>query len=643
MNEKINIKISEEEITQQLEHDMTVATSFFSAFKERCRKDYKLYRANRLGNEIKNQSQIVASDTYDTIEWILPDLLEIFNGDIFSVTCEQYPEVAIKIQKKINQMFNERPNGFIPKYTYFKDALIYKHAVAKSYVERKVKTTIERLPDMLLSDFNRLREDATIGHVFPDYKVVTLPQNPLMGVDTLHYNVTNIRIQRKYDEEPVIRTEILSPDEYRFSHQKDEYGVPLFQAHAKVVTWDYLKKKRDQYRYGKNVDDIIPSVSLEMQEFINSSLYEDDLPGSFDDTLKNDLLRPVEIWECHTKIDVNGDGLTEDIIALYVPNNNILLDLQLNDVGNMFHRITNCIDTHKFLGISISEQLEDLQKLNTALQRNLVDNLSRINYGYWRLDPNNLTALSDILAHAGFIRAPKDGVERLSPTPLGMDIYHALEFFRSKEENKLGVTRYSQGTQGESLNRTAEGIRRIMRASSKRIRLIARIYSETGLSDLASFYAHIASRYIFQIPENVKVTAKCSVGAAEADQEDSIKQLDYLLNLVVGLAQKGIYVTSPQKIYNIVREVAIAMNRNPEDFVENPKDNPQAQGNPQQAGPPLPQGQPVGAMQPQGQPMGAPQTGMQPMGQPGASQPELTPEILAELMRGVGGNPNVRA
>jgi len=621
MPKNTEIKMSEEDIGKLLSHDMTIATDFFSAAKERNRKDYKLYRAKNLGNEVKNQSQIVASDTYDTVEWIMPDLLEIFNGDIFSVQCEQYPEIAVKIRKKINLMFNEKPNGFLVKYVYFKDGLIYKHAVAKSYVDRKIKVSEEELPDMTLADFNTLKNDTTIEKIYPEYKVGMLPPTPGMPVERPQYNVTGIKIKRKYEEEPVIRTEILSPDEYRFSYQLDEDGVPLFQAHAKVVTMDYLNKKKDQYKYKENVSKIIPNVSKEMQEFMAHSLAEDNLPGMFNNDLKDDLLKPVEIWECHTKIDVNLDGLTEDVIAIFVPNNSLLLDLQINDIGNMFHRITNCIDTHKFLGISISEQLEDLQKLNTALQRNLIDNLNRINYGYWRLDPNNLTALSDILAHAGFIRAPKDGVERLSPTPLGTDIYRALEFFKSKEENKLGVTRYNQGMNAESLNRTAEGIRRIMRASSKRIRLIARIFSETGLSDLANFYAQIVKKYIYQLPDNIKVTAKCSVGAAESDQEDTIKQMDYLLKLVLGLAEKGIPITSPNKIYNIAREVVMAMNRNPEDFIDNPAEQPQ--GQPGMALPGSPNAIQPGAVQPGQAPGGAPA--------------EATPDIAAIMAQMAGG------
>lgn len=634
MVKKIDLKITPEDIAKTLKHDHAIASRYYTAFSERCRKDYKLYRAKSLGNETKNQSQIVSSDVFNSVEWILPDLLEIFNGDIFTAKCEVLPDIGVKIRQKINKIFNEKPNGFLVKLNYFKDALIYKHAVAKTFVIKNKIEKTEEFPELTYEEFETIRKDPSVEKIFGGYEITQLPQVPT-SISEPEYVVKNVKVKRKYETEPEIKTEILSPDEYRFSAQLDENGVPIFQAHARIVTLDFLKKNKDKYLFGNKVNEIVPYVSTEMKEVMQYSLLEDDL-SFVHENLQDNLLRPVELWECHTKIDINNDGLTENVIVLFVPHGDIVLDIQENEDGNMFHRIQNCIDPHKFLGISISEQLEDLQKLNSALRRNLIDNLNRINYGFWRIDPNNLTALSDILTHAGFIRGTKDSIERMAPTPIGTDVFRAMEFFRSEEENKLGVTRYSQGMNAESLNRTAEGIRRIMRASSKRIRTIARIFSETGLSDIANFYAQLVKKYIFMLPDSVKVTASCSVGAAEADQEDTIRQMDYLKNLLLQMNQVGIPAGSPTEFYNVVKETVLAMNRNPEDFIskqlQEMATNP---GTPGIGAPPM--GQPPIPGQTQGQPPGQP-TPQGPGTNPGTQpQPNQIMEMLSKLNVPQGG------
>ena len=51
-------------------------------------------------------------------------------------------------------------------------------------------------------------------------------------------------------------------------------------------------------------------------------------------------------------------------------------------------------------------------------------------------------------------------------------------------ENRTGVSRYNQGLDAESLNKTLGGLDRIMSASQQRQDLIARIFAETAIKRL---------------------------------------------------------------------------------------------------------------------------------------------------------------
>ena len=60
----------------------------------------------------------------------------------------------------------------------------------------------------------------------------------------------------------------------------------------------------------------------------------------------------------------------------------------------------------------------------------------------------------------------------------------ALEHFATVRENRTGVSRYNQGLDAESLNKTLGGLDRIMSASQQRQDLIARTFAETAIKRL---------------------------------------------------------------------------------------------------------------------------------------------------------------
>ena len=60
----------------------------------------------------------------------------------------------------------------------------------------------------------------------------------------------------------------------------------------------------------------------------------------------------------------------------------------------------------------------------------------------------------------------------------------ALEHLAGVRENRTGVTRYNQGLDAESLNKTLGGLDRIMSASQQRQDLIARVFAETAIKRL---------------------------------------------------------------------------------------------------------------------------------------------------------------
>jgi len=122
------------------------------------------------GTEEEGWSMVVTSDVQDTVEWILPDLLDIFTSTDEAVQFDpQGAEDVAGAQQATdtcNYIFYRQNNGFVTLYTAFKDALLSKNcAVMWRKVTERVKTIIpvrNATPEMLTLALHEAGDDAEI-------------------------------------------------------------------------------------------------------------------------------------------------------------------------------------------------------------------------------------------------------------------------------------------------------------------------------------------------------------------------------------------------------------------------------------------------------------------------------------------------
>jgi len=75
-------------------------------------------------------------------------------------------------------------------------------------------------------------------------------------------------------------------------------------------------------------------------------------------------------------------------------------------------------------------------------------------------------------------------IQPLITTQVSRDALEGLEFGQQKRERRTGITRYNQGLDADSLNKTATGQRLIQGAGDKRQMMTLRIMAETGRREL---------------------------------------------------------------------------------------------------------------------------------------------------------------
>jgi hypothetical protein len=123
-----------------------------------------------------------------------------------------------------------------------------------------------------------------------------------------------------------------------------------------------------------------------------------------------------------------------------------------------------------------------------VLYRQTLDSIYRTNYTRPHFDENQAGqhTYNDLMNPAAGAPVRTGGAQIDYPMPpqvIGATL-PLIERMDDLKESRTGATRYNQGLDAESLNKTASGIKQIMNASQKKTLLIARTIAETGLRDL---------------------------------------------------------------------------------------------------------------------------------------------------------------
>ena len=154
-------------------------------------------------------------------------------------------------------------------------------------------------------------------------------------------------------------------------------------------------------------------------------------------------------------------------------------------------------------------------------------------------------------------------------TPLAPQTFQFLEWIEGQKENRTGITRYNQGLDANSLNKTATGISAILGQSAQRLELVARMFAETGLSELFRFMVSLNQKFIDQqtvirlTNKELKISPEdldgsfdliVNAGISIATKESTIMATQTLLTALMQANAGGYMVSTPENIYNLFKK-----------------------------------------------------------------------------------------
>jgi hypothetical protein len=582
------------------------------------------YNSKPFGNEVDGESQVVSSDVSDTVEGLLPSLLKIFTASDDAVRFDprgpEDEEGAAQQTETVNYVFYQQNNGFLILYEWFKDALIQKNGVVKYWWEEKIEWIKEEYKGLTEGQYLTLMKGdgdpesiEELEHETYDdpiaaeqkqmvmEKVQNLPPQAQMDPQFAQVQMMlqqplpqlhNVKVKVRKDKSKVC-VQSIPPEEFGVSskHKCVTLQDAPFAYHRTRMTISDLRASGydesliSQIGSGStgNQSEDLSQEALARDRFVDQMFRTDE---SADDTM-----REVWVTDAYICLDMDGDGIAE--LRHVVMAGTVILENEECD-HIPFAAITPIIMPHRWVGRSVAELVMDVQLTKSVIWRQTLNNL------YLTNNPRKVVLssasgivqanLDDLMnsAPGGIVRefVPNAVRDMVVPFVAGAS-FPMLEYMDAIKENRTGQSRYNQGTDADSLNKTARGISLIQQAGQQRQDLIARIFAETGVKDLMRGIKYMLSKYSTR-PMTIRLRNKwvdvdprewkteydmtVSVGLGTGNKDAQLAHLQVMHQQQVELMKTGrSHMVTDENVYNLGKRMAENMGfKHPELFISDP-------------------------------------------------------------------------
>lgn len=544
------------DILAAIEHQEALATGYGSLAESRAQA-LDEYLGRPYGDEQEGRSQVVMRDIHDTVEWVLPSLMKVFaSGDQVCEFQPYGPEDEPQAEQEtdyVNFVLMNKNQGFLILHDWFKDALIQKSGYVCAGYEVEDIAQRETYRGLTDDEFALIANNPEVEIVEHAEQVVIEPTGAQIR---LHDCVI-----KQIRQTGCVRVRNVPPERVLIAADwphLDLQGCPFVE----VIEYRTISELRSQ---GYDVEDNISDDQSQSEDGWADYRRAVDLDGTLDrDDIEADpATRRVRVRRVWIRFDADGDGIAE-LHRMVVVGKTILEDEEDDLIP--VAALTPIRMPHEHVGLSIADSVQDLQRIRTVLVRGYLDNMYLANSGRNAIDASRVN-IDDLLISrpGGIVRVqgdPSSAIVPLQHIQQGPAILQAIEYVDSVREARTGVTRYNQGMDADSLNKTATGVNQIMQAAQQRIEMIARTFAETGVRALMVII-HAQSLKHSRQPEMVKLRNQwvpvdprtwktrrdmtVSVGLGTGNKDQMLQHLTMIWQMQTAGMQFGI--ANPKNLY----------------------------------------------------------------------------------------------
>lgn len=532
------------------------------------------YYGRPLGNEQEGRSQVVSKDMMDTVEWMMPSLLRVFGRDAvqFDPVGPEDEELAKQETDYIGHVLWKKNPGFMILYNWIKDALMQKVGYVKYWWEDEEKVSYDEYSglndDQLLMTMQELEQQGEVEVV-----AASKEENGY---------AIKLRLKRRYG---CAKIEVVQPDEIIVSPScRGNVKSAKFVGHLRKIS------RSDLLQMGYDRKKIEELTDYTWDENTSEQNARDTVDESFQRDNEDDsdwASREMTLLECYTELDADDDGIAE-LRHFLMGGNEFLEDEEFPEIP--FESWTPLPVPHRHIGLGVYDIMEDLQRIMTALQRGLLDNVYFTNNPRNVYDKNTIDVVSlGINRPGGHIANDGPVMGSIMPVPVNPmagTLLPVIDYIGQVKETRTGVGRMTAGVDADVLAQSTKGAYVDAKsAANQRIEAIARIFAETGLSSLyASLHRLLMRHQDWATMEKLRgnwVTVNptewmeranltVSVGLGNSSREETranlamMAQAQQQAGQIPGLVQ-------PKNVYSLFRRLQTELGFENDSFITDPQ------------------------------------------------------------------------
>lgn len=501
--------------------------------------------------DVEGRSAVVDTVVSDQIEWLMPQLMEIFFGS--SQPVKHGPRKpgdepgAEQMTHVCNYVVRDQNPGFEVFKDWFKTALLAKIGVAKAWWEVETTRTRETYSGLTDAQLAILTDDPCVtvtkvtSYVDPAAERAAMDQfkqaqqavnqwqvaqqkaqaqglpwppmqNPAPGATPgaqpqpmqpppkpQPINLKNLPqlhnvVLTMSEKAGHVAIESINPEDFLVAQSSRRVGDGFCADRVKMSVSDMRAKGY------KNADQLSSDPQAEASEMSGLAQARQSLEDMFaqmteDDGNGDESQRKIWVYECYLPIDCDGDGISE--WRKITKAGDVILDNEVVD-GPPYATLCPISIPGLLHGRSIADLAMPIQKLKTGMLRGLQDNMNlQINGRDWVIEKD--VNMSDYLNNAPGRPVRVKNANAIGALQKGLGdtagAYQLLQYVDTMSQERTGVTKYSQGLDADTLNHTATGIENITQRADLRVKLLARTFAETGVKDLFRLIQKLLANY----------------------------------------------------------------------------------------------------------------------------------------------------
>lgn len=543
------------------------------------------YNQEAYGNEEEGLSTFVTSDVRDTIEWMMPQLVDLFVGGdtpvVFNAENEQDVDSANIESRSCQYVFERQNPGVLIAMTWIKDALLQKNGIIKVWWDESDREEREEYKNKTGQEYLALQnddefeiEECTITIAEREYSeeeyakmLAALPAAGAKLEQEATYHVVGYR-KRKVGQTKI---ENVAPED--FSIQKDHNSIDIFT--TSYCSERVRKTRSDLIEMGYDEDLVMSlpagDVTAMTNEEWNRHKKEGGMPRTNTDGIGDRSREMVIYYDHYIRADFDGDGVAElrHVRSVGKTAEHVLENEPVD--RNIYHALTPYLNSYKFFGRSVADNMMDLQRAKSQLSRNVFDNVM-----YSTVSRKYISGEVDIDALLTYVPG---GLVTMSPDAIikneesefiANQIFPIMQELDAMRAERTGFSKETMGLAPEALANSTNSVgMAILSQSQMLVKMIATIFANTGFKTMMEHIRELVLKnerkeIIFDLtgeflktdPRSWRkkrdMTAKVGIGFAGKNEELSTMNQLISLQQTLVQAQGGLSgpLVNPDTIHN---------------------------------------------------------------------------------------------